>query len=144
MFGGSDESPSVPSWLINGPSPGVRWAVEKYGSFGCFDGRITGLPLLVSSQGKLVCSRGEHCCLGALMGIPGVTADHYMVPLSVMRWIEKKNGSFGNFERESLVFTLLQSSSRKQVCSEGKYCCFRALMRVPGVFAGQYMAPCQK
>ena len=90
MFGGSDEGPSGPSRLIHGPLPGVRWAEEKNGSFGCFDGRITGLPLLVSGQGKLVCSRGEHCCLGAPMGIPGVTAGHYMVPLSVMRWIEKK------------------------------------------------------
>ena len=115
MFGGSDEGPPGPSWLIHGPLPGVRWAEEKYCSFGCFERDILVFPLLESGQGKWACSGGKYFCLGALMEVPG------MIHLAILR---------------ENHWALPSSSSGKRVCSAGKYSCLGALMGVAGALAG--------
>ena len=72
-----------------------------------------------------------------------VPASRNMAPCQE-RWVEKKNGLFGSFERELLVFFLPESGQEKQACFRGKYICLKALMGVPGVSADQYIAPCQE
>ena len=71
LIGGSDEGPTGQSWLIHGPLPGVRWAEEKNGSFGCFERELLVFPLSESGQGKWACSVGKYCRLGALMESQG-------------------------------------------------------------------------
>ena len=56
-----------------------------------------------------------------------------------MRWIEKRKGAFGNFERGLLV---LGKWLKKQVHFGGKYCCLGAPLGVPRVPDGRCMSPC--
>ena len=66
-----------------------------------------------------------------------------MAPCQWWDGLRKKSGSFCSFERQLLVFTLLESGPSKWACSGGKYCCLGALMGVPGVPVGWYIAPRQ-
>ena len=83
--------------------------MEKKGTFGCFERELLVFPLSESGQGKWACSVGKYCCLGALMESQGSQLANTW-PLPGVRWVEKKSGSFGNFERESLVFALSENS----------------------------------
>ena len=65
-------------------------------------------------------------------------------PMPQVRGVERKKGAFGSFERVLLFLTLLESGYGKYDHFGGKYCCLRALMGVPRVPDGQYMAPCHE
>ena len=67
---------------------------------------------------------------------------HSLMPQ--VRGVERKKGAFGSFERVLLFLTLLESGYGKYDHFGGKYCCLRALMGVPRVPDGQYMAPCHE
>ena len=132
-----------PSWLIHGPSPGVRWAEEKNGSFGCFVRELLVFFSSWKAAKKNGLVLGVNNVVWGSDGDLRVPASRNMAPCQE-RWVEKKNGLLGSFERELLVFFLPESGQEKQACFRGKYICLKALMGVPGVSADQYIAPCQE
>ena len=73
MFGGSD-------WGPQGPLPWVRWGWRRKGAFGSFKKVLLVLTLLKGGYGKMACSGGKYCCLGAPMGVSRVLDGRYMAP----------------------------------------------------------------
>ena len=59
-------------------------------------------------------------------------------PLAWVRWVERRKGAFGDFERVLLILTLLLCDLGKRAHFRGKYW---ALIGVPGVPDGRYKAP---
>ena len=62
-----------------------------------------------------------------LFFLVSVPVGQYMAPCQWWDGLRKKSGSFRGFERQLLVFTLLESGPSKWACSGGKYCCLGAL-----------------
>ena len=76
------------------------------------------------------------------MGVPRGPRWPIHGPPPYVRWVERRKGTFGSFERVLLVLTILESSKGKWACFRGKYCCLGAPMEDPRVPDGQYMALC--